>query len=121
MTISPMCTTENNLPKPNCDNEAQGVLIVTERQNGDMVRQQLICQPCADGEIRGWKMQPDGYYWTVTYLSFQGLVEVEKTTHLIEAEPKMLSALEQLMIVHQDMDKECTCAPCRAIAKAKGA
>ena len=72
----PSCTTQNTLPEPDCDNDAQGVLIVVERNSGDLVSQRLICQPCVKREIRGWKMQPDGYLWTLTYQSFKGLAEL---------------------------------------------
>ena len=71
----PSCTTQNALPEPDCDNDAQGVLIVVERNSGEMVSQRLVCQPCAIGEIRGWKMEPDGYFWTLNYQSFKGLAE----------------------------------------------
>ena len=74
----PSCTTQNTLPEPDCDNDAQGVLIVVERNSGDLVLERLICQPCVEREIRGWKMQPDGYCWTLIYQSFKGLVEQEE-------------------------------------------
>ena len=79
MTISPMCTTENDLPEPDCDNEARGVLIVVERQNGDMVHQRLICNPCSMKAISVWKMEePDDSSLTLVYLSFNLLAEMEK-------------------------------------------
>ena len=59
------------MPEPDCDNDAQGVLIVVERNSGDLVLERLICQPCVEREIRGWKMQPDGYCWTLIYQSFK--------------------------------------------------
>ena len=71
----PSCTTQHSLPEPDCDNDAQGVLTVVERSSGDVVRERLICQPCVEREIRGWKMQPDGACWTLNYQSFKGLVE----------------------------------------------
>ena len=74
----PSCTTQNTLPEPDCDNVADGVLTVVERNSGDLVSQRLICQPCVEREIRGWKMQPDGYCWTLIYQSFKGLVEQEE-------------------------------------------
>ena len=74
----PSCTTQNTLPEPDCDNDAQGVLIVVERNSGDLVLERLICQPCIEREIRGWKMQPDGCCWTLIYQSFKGLVEQEE-------------------------------------------
>ena len=67
----PSCTTQHSLPEPDCDNAADGVLTVMERSSGDVVREQLICQPCVEREIRGWKMQPDGYCWTLIYQSFK--------------------------------------------------
>ena len=42
------------MPEPDCDNDAQGVLIVVERNSGDLVLERLICQPCVEREIRGW-------------------------------------------------------------------
>ena len=33
----PSCTTQNTMPEPDCDNDAQGVLIVVERNSGDLV------------------------------------------------------------------------------------
>ena len=74
----PSCTTQHSLPEPNCDNDAQGVLTVVERSSGDVVRERLICQPCVEREIRGWKMQPDGACWTLIYHSFKDLVEQEE-------------------------------------------
>ena len=74
----PSCTTKNTLPEPDCDNDAQGVLIIVVRNSGDLVLERLICQPCVEREIRGWKMQPDGYYWTLIYQSFKDLVEQEE-------------------------------------------
>ena len=74
----PSCTTQHSLPEPDCDNDAQGVLTVVERSSGDVVRERLICQPCVEREIRGWKMEPDGAYWTLNYQSFKGLVEHEE-------------------------------------------
>ena len=72
----PSCTTQNTLPEPDCDNVADGVLTVVERSSGDLVRERLICQPCVGREIRGWKMEPDGSYWTLTYQSFKRLAEL---------------------------------------------
>ena len=40
--------------------------------------ERLICQPCVEREIRGWKMQPDGAWWTLIYHSFKDLVEQEE-------------------------------------------
>ena len=74
----PSCTTQNTLPEPDCDNVADGVLTVVERSSGDPVLERLICQPCVEREIRGWKMQPDGCCWTLIYQSFKGLAEQEE-------------------------------------------
>ena len=74
----PSCTTQHSLPEPDCDNAADGVLTVVERSSGDVVRERLICQPCVEREIRGWKMQPDGACWTLIYHSFKDLVEQEE-------------------------------------------
>ena len=71
----PSCTTQHSLPEPDCDNAADGVLTVVERSSGELVSQRLVCQPCAVGEIRGWKMEPDSYFWTLNYQSFKDLAE----------------------------------------------
>ena len=73
----PGCTTQHSLPEPDCDNDAQGVLTVVKRSSGH-VCERLICQPCVEREIRGWKMQPDGAWWTLIYHSFKDLVEQEE-------------------------------------------
>ena len=95
----PSCTTQNTLPEPDCDNDAQGVLIVVERNSGDTLSQRLVCQPCAVGEIRRWKMQPDSYFWTLNYQSFKNLAEsdspnAEGNAYRIAAVPEMVKVLE---------------------------
>ena len=46
------------MPEPDCDNDAQGVLIVVERNSGDLVLERLICQPCVEREILGFSLVP---------------------------------------------------------------
>ena len=59
-----------------------------------MVRERLICQPCVEREIRGWKMQPDGACWTLNYQSFKGLVEHDEK---LMPEPESTRGLWQVV------------------------